>query len=474
MHETTPEQLLAHHRAVVVAPAGCGKTELIAKSVGLSHNGRQLVLTHTHAGVKSIFSRFKKLGISSSKYRLDTIASFAREYATSFPLISNIPNEQNPLLFDWNAIYQGAFNVLNTKFGKEIIQSSYNGVFVDEYQDCTVNQHLLIKKLAEIIPCRVLGDPLQGIFDFEDSTIVDWSNDVFNFFERLPDLRIPWRWHKTNSKLGDWITNIRHQLESGTSIELCKLPEFLNWLPKTRENQINTCYNFLKKTGTIVAIHKWPNQAHDLARRLNGKYVSMEEVEGQDLIKACYKIETTIGKERALEFIKFASKCLTKVSTELSIICNKLEQNSYEIGRLSKYTEIALSLFKIARTESLEHCISLCASLMEDIEKIPKAKLFRPELWSDMKRVLKEHRNFNEPLHITAKKIRDLSRKIGRQHGRAIVSRVLLIKGLEFDHAILADADALTNKELYVALTRAKSSLAILSDNNKITVRELN
>ena len=37
-------------RGLVVAPAGCGKTHLIAEAVGHA-KGKQLVLTHTHAGV---------------------------------------------------------------------------------------------------------------------------------------------------------------------------------------------------------------------------------------------------------------------------------------------------------------------------------------------------------------------------------------------------------------------------------------
>jgi DNA helicase IV len=46
---------------------------------------------------------------------------------------------------------------------------------------------------------------------------------------------------------------------------------------------------------------------------------------------------------------------------------------------------------------------------------------------------------------------------------RRIVSRTLLIKGLEFDHAIVANADELDAKELYVAITRGSKSLTILS-----------
>ena len=46
---------------------------------------------------------------------------------------------------------------------------------------------------------------------------------------------------------------------------------------------------------------------------------------------------------------------------------------------------------------------------------------------------------------------------------RGTVSRTLLVKGLEYDHAIVLDADKLDTKQLYVALTRGSHRLTILS-----------
>ena len=45
---------------------------------------------------------------------------------------------------------------------------------------------------AELLPCRVVGDPLQSIFNFGKS-VVQWSDEVLSFFEELPGLD-PWRW----------------------------------------------------------------------------------------------------------------------------------------------------------------------------------------------------------------------------------------------------------------------------------------
>ncbi len=46
-----------------------------------------------------------------------------------------------------------------------------------------------------------------------------------------------------------------------------------------------------------------------------------------------------------------------------------------------------------------------------------------------------------------------------------MVSRPPLIKGLEFDHSIVLDADVLNAKELYVAMTRGTKSLTVIPES---------
>jgi len=59
------------------------------------------------------------------------------------------------------------------------------------------------------------------------------------------------------------------------------------------------------------------------------------------------------------------------------------------------------------------------------------------------------------------------ARERTRHHPRPIPRRgigsTLLLKGLECDHVVLLDADRLTSKDLYVALSRAKRSVTVCS-----------
>ena len=91
--------------------------------------------------------------------------------------------------------------------------------------------------------------------------------------------------------------------------------------------------------------------------------------------------------------------------------------------------------------------------------------LFRKELWQEMQHTLEAFQQGKfESFEDTAWHIRNQVRKQGREIGYRLVSRTLLVKGLEFDHVVVVNADDLDDpKNLYVALTRCKQTLTILS-----------
>ena len=152
----------------MVLPAGAGKTELIARATGVASetDGRQLILTHTHAGVHALKARLAGVGVEPWSYTLTTIAGWALKWALHYPSISRLTTAEPTSPDEWNAVYEGARRVLANPHLAASVRASYGGGFVDEYQDCTLQQHKLALALAELLPLRVLGDPLQGIFGF--------------------------------------------------------------------------------------------------------------------------------------------------------------------------------------------------------------------------------------------------------------------------------------------------------------------
>ena len=65
--------------------------------------------------------------------------------------------------------------------------------------------------------------------------------------------------------------------------------------------------------------------------------------------------------------------------------------------------------------------------------------------------------------------IRNHTRIVGRRPDQRVVSRPLLVKGLEYDHVIVVAADGYSASELYVALTRGRSSVTVVSKSKTLT-----
>jgi len=81
-----------------------------------------------------------------------------------------------------------------------------------------------------------------------------------------------------------------------------------------------------------------------------------------------------------------------------------------------------------------------------------------------MRQTLQRHEPGKRSLRETAWAIRDKGRRVGRRVAKRCLGTVLLVKGLQFDHAVLLNAAELDSAEsLYVGLTRGSSSLTVLS-----------
>ena len=70
--------LLTIQRGTVTAPAGCGKTHLVAEALRRHDAAKPiLILTHTNAGVAALRGRLDKAGVPPRAYRLATIDGWA-------------------------------------------------------------------------------------------------------------------------------------------------------------------------------------------------------------------------------------------------------------------------------------------------------------------------------------------------------------------------------------------------------------
>lgn len=464
---TDAATLLGAERAFIIAPAGCGKTQLIANAVHLDEDRRSLILTHTHAGVDALRKRLKLLGTDTSTYGVDTIAGWSLRLAISFPVTSGITT-QRPVDEQWDAVYTAAAHLLSIEAIKMVILASFDSVYVDEYQDCSPLQHNIVLKLADILPTRILGDPLQGIFDFGGSEIVDWQAHVEPNFVELPRLNEPHRWTEKNPTLGSWLQTVRGKLEAGQPIDLREAPdgcvEFIQIPTGQRERgniQRECCMSVTCRDGeTLLGVHSWEAQCHKIARQTGGKFRSPETIECDVLFQTAKVFDDAAdGPALSKAAFEFGCLCLTKVKNDLEHTVNRIIDGRGLQQRQYRHQVQLDALQEIVETRSLS---SVRKALIEFAGMSGVAKV-RHELFHEMLRALREYETCRYScLEEAAILTRDRTRRTGRAPGRYVISRTLLVKGLEFDHTLVLDANTLDRKNLYVALTRASRSLTVL------------
>lgn len=452
-------QFASAEKGLVIAPAGCGKTELIASAVSRNDGLRSLILTHTNAGVLSLQKRLARFGVGAQKFHLDTISGWVLRYCQAYPTASGVTIDPAGDNIPWADLYDGMARLLKLTAITQVIKRSYSGIFVDEYQDCTLSQHKVVRELTSILPCRIVGDPLQAIFDFLPDGLVSWETDIPACFIELGRLNTPWRWSDGNEELGRWLLHVRTEMENTRALSLEDLPSAVVWMKSTMENQKTAGFQALNHNSeSAVLIHKFPADAHRYASMFRGRLTSGEELEGRDLCRACKNMDSLSGLRRAAELLEFCAACQTKIGTIFKAAISKYKSN--KVARITARTK-HVEVLKILNSLNDSLWASELLRVMELLENIEEAFIYRHELWRDMKAVLIA----SEPVSLLARAraIRMSRSKQMRRIPRRMVSRTLLIKGLEFDHCVILDADRLTTKELYVALTRPRKSLTVLS-----------
>ncbi|MBB6600317.1 UvrD-helicase domain-containing protein [Luteimonas sp. MC1825] len=469
MDEDLPRKLADFDsKGYVIAPAGYGKTHLIAKAVQAASR-RQLVLTHTYAGVNAIRKKLRLLRIPSSQYQIDTIASWALRTCLYFPKTSKWKME-HPTAKDWANLYTTCAAMLDRPFVQHVIKCSYGGVFVDEYQDCSGEQHGLVESLARLIPCRLLGDPMQAIFGFGEQP-VDWERDVYPNYKLLGELKEPWRWKLAGAEdLGQWLNQARALLAENERVALSgQLPKGVRRCAVdlndfTNKKRLNVFFEFLNTGDSVMAIHsgdaKSKNKTHKLAQSLSGRFSSLEEVEGKDLHRFIKKVDGARSPgERLRLVIGFMKSCCNAVDGVLAAQTKRGEE-----GKATKTTRCPEILKVANRYLATESCEDM-AALLGVIRDHPEVTTYRRDLLNRMMGVLRTHEeNPGLTLMESASWYQREFRRSGRplRHNK-LIATTLLVKGLEYDHVIVLEAETMTSKDLYVAMTRRAKSVTFVT-----------
>jgi hypothetical protein len=458
----------------IIAAAGCGKTEQIALAT-LIAEGRRLILTHTHAGIDVLRVRLKKHNVPNNKFRIDTIAGWCLRYAGSYPKRSGLTCVEPSTDKEWDAVYKAAVKLIDSGAVNGVLASSYAGVFVDEYQDCSGLQHQVIKALKSHMPLCVFGDPLQAIFDFKGQQPVDWQADVFPVFAKAEELLTPWRWRNAgNTTLADWLAKMRQALEAGGAIDLTTRPACVSWEnlpidPRFRNSKIiGTCKSVMGNapTGRLVVIGDAVNinARADLAQKLAAVgFSTIEPLGCKTLYAAVEKIEAATNFARLEAIMDFICACMTGAENADYLAAVKSRQAGGRLGTAKFGNLVATGVVLVANASD-----EALLNLIQGFHDKTSTHLFRREMFSAMRSALRiKSARQSGSLADAIWEVQNRIRHAGRTIGKRSIGSTLLVKGLEFEHAVVVHADSMTKKDWYVALTRATTTLTILSPSER-------
>ena len=464
--------LSAFNRGSVLAPAGCGKTQLIADTLGRHTGGKPiLVLTHTNAGKAALEQRLARSAAPREAYRVFTIDSWAVRLASKFPqrcgVRSTVARLASPST-DYPILRAAVATMLDAGHLDDALRSTYARLLVDEYQDCSLAQHAIVVATANVLPTVVLGDPMQAIFGFAGPT-VDWKKDVRAEFPEVLRLQTPWRWDNAGTgDLGRWLLSIRKPLWNGEPIDLRDAPSQLTWVAldgneaDIHRQRMKAAMHRAPKDGNVLVIGKSAKREnrHQIASVCPGAVV-VEPVDFPDLISfgSRFKPEADQSTEHLLDF---ASDIMTGVSRTL------LSKRLAILGR-GRHTkppsEVEAALQAFAQGRDFERA----AEVLFRLASADGARVYRPEMYRMCRAAMKAAQTGSTSFHEAAMRGREAARHLPRRVASRSVGSTLLLKGLEADAGVVLYPEEMDGKHLYVALTRGAKQVVVCAKDAVLT-----
>ena len=440
----------------VEAPAGCGKTEAIVRTVGGYCSDPQLILTHTHAGVDALRQRFRKHEVPAFRFNVDTIAGWAWGWVRKYP--NNAGYQGSTEIAEWNDVYAAMSNLLQKRFIKQGILNSYAGIIVDEYQDCTIPMHQLIAQLKGILPCRVLGDDLQGIFGFGDDQLVAWADVQGEFVTNLGALETPYRWIKAgNEPLGRWLLTARSRFQQQREPEFRGSPIDRNTIaykdlgPRlvglTHQKEGRIC---------VIGPKARPLPAGIETTLANHSYTVLEPNELVALRKLIHALSDGSRRHRETASMKFTERAYGGLRGDIKAFIGKILKGENQRPRRSDRKALCQ-----IHTEGTTP--QLLLALLEYVEGLRGVTCKRRESVSALKCILEKH--IDTPTSLKTLYADEIAKRKYQSRNNVFrcTGSTLLVKGLEFDHAVILRGENWGGtKDLYVALTRGSKSVTLL------------
>lgn len=457
---------LGSENASIELPAGCGKTEaaVALAECAVARSRRTLILTHTNAGVSAIRRRLARYNVRGALL-VTTIDSFMQRLARSFPSLGpDVGVEETDDTF-WPRLRAAAVEIVAGENVRDILSASYEFVIVDEYQDCSVDQHELVLALADRLPVVVLGDRLQAIFGFGGNVLIPWEDVLPVFPAARPFDVVPHRWSRTNPELGEWLLgDVRWALANGGSIDPTSVGCVLQW-PSSDEAKRKVSWKYVDSEGSVVFVVASPWQTEGFAKTTKGNFPILEDIGMRNATRFAIALDAADGgSEVAAAVIQFVLSSTSRVGDALGGGPAALERikngNRFAPRTPGVKADLQRAVNKVMEAPSPTTVLDVIALS----EKLPDASCFARERVRDAIEVISAVARGERDRYQDAAAVIRAGKRFTQRRDRRATAHPGLIKGLEFDSCVVLDADRFdTATNLYVALTRGATTLHILS-----------
>ena len=471
---------------LVEAPAGCGKTYEAAELAfdmleDLSDGQSVLLLAHTNAA-KEEFTRRTKA--ARSRIVVSTIDSFSAHILSHYTSAFDLPSPLERNLGTRGAqvpfadLSRHALNLLRrAPTIARLLSFKYPLIIGDEHQDASTTQHRLVTTLAQASSSRLrlLADPMQAIFDGEDSVpwaVINSSSDI------TCALSVPMRW-RANRPLGDWILSARAELQAGRPLLLADAPDTVRIVRCDRSNgdqhhhkDVRTisgpALQFIDNAGDqTFSILTYPNASTTtIEKAVHRRGIRVNE--GADYERAYSLLDTAINvagdpQETAVALLKYILSVSVGLSgvdqTRIRSMLGERSLISPPRGRLSAFTPVFSPIYG---DEPLYGFFRGCQAVLD-------LNLANFRLTARLTLLLLSSLSKYSPDAVQD----ELSAVIGARKATAqkparTVSTIHKSKGLEFDHVLIAYCgrnhfpdNEQARRRLYVAVSRATETLTL-------------
>lgn len=501
MSDQTVHDLLRSSESLVVieAPAGCGKTfqgatyaHDIAPALG---KGRMLILTHTNAAC-DVFAE-KTKGLPGTTVEIRTIDSLITQIAGVYHEVLGLPRDPTTWAYANDGFSKMATMVsdllTNYPMLPKALVRRYPVIVCDEHQDASPDHHGIIMKLHEHgAHLRVFGDRMQSIYERN----VRGAERHRERWQGLVDaaayakLEEPHRWTSDDegcSALGAWVLKARELLLAGGTIDIRRdLPSSVsviradNIAPtregygvnRTERPPLNRCMDshrqlfvLANSNGLVRSLRSfwgrripiWEGHTRNALSRLI-TYIERDAGDALKLGNALIEFMSVIGT--GFSRSSHGNILLAEISCECSRPRTKKPAN---IQALAKFILGEPNHVGVAKAiKQVDEFIRTRAEGFTDI-KIDLWREFREaQTMAQFSDATKAYVEINMRRSLTRPKPASKS-----------ISTVHKAKGLECNNVMLVHCDRGSfgdtiygRCKLYVALSRAKSSLTLVVPNN--------